>query len=132
MRSPSSTTCKEIRSSSRDGLAVIRVEFDWSKDADNKYDEVVREVNALRAELPQTCANRDPQGQPGAGQHRADRADRPRRSALALKRTTEDLEEPIETVPGIRRAEPGPSRNPRCGWRSTCRGSRSSDSTSAR
>jgi len=35
-----------------DGLAVIRVEFKYGTDVDNKYQEVVREVNALRSELP--------------------------------------------------------------------------------
>lgn len=36
-----------------DGLAVIRVEFKYGVDVDNKYQEVVREVNALRDDLPE-------------------------------------------------------------------------------
>ncbi|WP_128546522.1 efflux RND transporter permease subunit [Larkinella soli] len=36
-----------------DGLAVLRVEYDYESDPDEKYQEMVREVNALRAELPQ-------------------------------------------------------------------------------
>lgn len=43
---------KEIKSRAEDGLAVIQVEFDWSTDPDKKYDDVVREVNALRPSLP--------------------------------------------------------------------------------
>ena len=35
-----------------DGLAVFRVEYEYSEDPDEKYQELVREVNALRAELP--------------------------------------------------------------------------------
>lgn len=35
-----------------DGLAVLRVEFKYGVDVDNKYQEVVREVNALRDQLP--------------------------------------------------------------------------------
>jgi len=35
-----------------DGLAVFRVEYEYSEDPDEKYQEIVREVNALRAELP--------------------------------------------------------------------------------
>jgi multidrug efflux pump subunit AcrB len=35
-----------------DGLATIRIEFEPSVDADRKEDEVLREMNALRAELP--------------------------------------------------------------------------------
>jgi multidrug efflux pump subunit AcrB len=36
-----------------DGLAVIRVEFKYGVNVDNKYQEVVREVNALRNDLPE-------------------------------------------------------------------------------
>ncbi|MEN7538220.1 efflux RND transporter permease subunit [Aurantiacibacter flavus] len=43
---------KEVRSTSSDGVASIAVKFDWSSDPDRKYDEVVREVNSLREELP--------------------------------------------------------------------------------
>lgn len=43
----------EIQSRAEDGLAVIQVEFDWSTDPDKKYDDVVREINALRPTLPE-------------------------------------------------------------------------------
>ena len=43
---------KKVTASARDGLATITVEFDPSVDADRKYDEVQREVNALRPTLP--------------------------------------------------------------------------------
>lgn len=35
-----------------DGLAVMRVQYEYSSDPDEKYQEVVREVNALQAEIP--------------------------------------------------------------------------------
>lgn len=40
-----------------DGLAVFRVEYEYSQDPDEKYQELVREVNALRAELPSDVFN---------------------------------------------------------------------------
>lgn len=43
---------KSIESHSMDGVAVIRVEFESTVDADRKNDEVRREVNAIRQELP--------------------------------------------------------------------------------
>lgn len=46
------TEVKELKSTSSDGLAVIRVEFNSDVDAERKYDQVVREVNGLRASLP--------------------------------------------------------------------------------
>ncbi len=97
---------KQIRSTSESGLAVIRVEFEWTVDADDKYDEVVREVNALRGALPADIRSIDfDKANPGlvniaqyaiTGDHLSPRA---------LQRLAEDLENSLETVPGVRRAE---------------------------
>ncbi len=43
---------KKINTTADDGLAVIQVEYDFSVTPDDKYQEMVREVNAARAELP--------------------------------------------------------------------------------
>lgn len=43
---------REIRSASRAGLAVINVEFEWGADAEEKFGEVVREINVVRPNLP--------------------------------------------------------------------------------
>ena len=43
---------KKITTVGEDGLAVIRVEAEFSVNRDDKYQEIVREVNALRDELP--------------------------------------------------------------------------------
>lgn len=45
-----------IRSTVRDGYATISVEFDFDTDADEKYDEVVRQFNSIRNELPDEIA----------------------------------------------------------------------------
>jgi multidrug efflux pump subunit AcrB len=42
-----------IKSTASDGVAVIAIEFSWDSDPEKKYDEAVREVNALRPNLPQ-------------------------------------------------------------------------------
>lgn len=47
---------KKIESFSNDGLATLVVEFYASVDAEEKYDEVVREINALRPTLPSELA----------------------------------------------------------------------------
>lgn len=44
---------KEIRSFAANGVASVLVEFEWSTNPERKYDEVVREVNAIRSTLPQ-------------------------------------------------------------------------------
>jgi multidrug efflux pump subunit AcrB len=43
---------KEIVSTSNDGSAVIRAEFDWSGDPDRYFNDTVREVSAIRSRLP--------------------------------------------------------------------------------
>jgi multidrug efflux pump subunit AcrB len=44
---------KSLKTTIEDGLSVTEVEFDASTDPEKKYDQVVREVNALRPQLPQ-------------------------------------------------------------------------------
>jgi len=43
---------KQIITDVRDGIAVISVEFEFNTDADEKYDEVVQQVNSIRNTLP--------------------------------------------------------------------------------
>jgi len=43
---------KRIRSQIDDGLAVIQIEFKYEMDPDKKYQDVVRELDAIRPELP--------------------------------------------------------------------------------
>lgn len=43
---------KRIKTTISDGLAVLRVEYKYATDPDDKYQEMVREVNALRSTLP--------------------------------------------------------------------------------
>lgn len=47
---------KSIESTLLDGVAVVAIEFEAFTDPDKKYDEVTREVNALRPELPAEIA----------------------------------------------------------------------------
>ena len=42
----------KIETTIRDGASVVYIEFNARTDADKKYDEVTREINALRRELP--------------------------------------------------------------------------------
>jgi multidrug efflux pump subunit AcrB len=43
---------KSIKTTIEDGLAFIQVEFESNVDAEKKYDELLRELNGLRADLP--------------------------------------------------------------------------------
>lgn len=50
---------KRIRTSIDDGLAVINIEFKYETDPDKKYQDVVREVDAIRGELPNDITSID-------------------------------------------------------------------------
>ena len=41
-----------VSSTSTDSTAIIAAQFNWESDPDKHYDEVVREVNAIRSQLP--------------------------------------------------------------------------------
>ncbi len=43
----------QIISEISDGIAIIRVEYEWGVDVDEKYQEVIREVGSLQRDLPQ-------------------------------------------------------------------------------
>jgi multidrug efflux pump subunit AcrB len=43
---------KRIKTTINDGLAVFRVEYKYESDPDEKYQELVREINSIRSELP--------------------------------------------------------------------------------
>ncbi|MDE1192940.1 MAG: efflux RND transporter permease subunit [Arachidicoccus sp.] len=43
---------KRIKTNIQDGLAVINVEYQYNVNVDNKYQELVREVNAIKSRLP--------------------------------------------------------------------------------
>lgn len=104
---------RETRSTSGDGVAVIRGEYLFGTDTDRKYDEVVREVNALRPKLPA-----------GITRLEIERA-RPNDVPIveyalvsdvlpmrSLDKLARDLRDRFARVPGIRKAEvwgPGPS-----------------------
>ncbi len=50
---------RSITSNIRPGVARVQVEFEPNEDADKKYDDVMREVNALRTGLPPEVARLD-------------------------------------------------------------------------
>lgn len=44
---------KRIKTNIQDGVAVLTVEYKYESDVDEKYQELIREVNGMRDELPQ-------------------------------------------------------------------------------
>jgi multidrug efflux pump subunit AcrB len=50
---------REVRSQSRDGISTTRVEFVWGTNPETTYDQVSREVSALRPTLPSGLVRMD-------------------------------------------------------------------------
>lgn len=58
---------EEIKSTTNNGVSIVNVQFSWAlPDMDRKYDEIIREMNRLRPELPSAVRNVTVRkGQPG-------------------------------------------------------------------
>jgi multidrug efflux pump subunit AcrB len=97
---------KRIDSRSMDGVGVVVIEFQWHTDPDDKYDEVIREVNRIRGQLPADLAALEVR-KAGSGQVNIVQLALVSEGATyrELKELSEELRDSIETVPGVRRAE---------------------------
>jgi CzcA family heavy metal efflux pump len=97
---------KKIESDSNDGLAVIVPEFFGFVDAEKKYDEVVREINALRPTLPPEITRLEVKkinpGLVNIVQFALVSTDAPYRE---LEDYARDLKDALKTVDGVRTAE---------------------------
>jgi multidrug efflux pump subunit AcrB len=97
---------KEIKSLVQDGVATVIVEFDADEDPETKYEEVLREMNALRPQLPAELARFSVERATTLGVAIAQLAlvseTAPYRE---LDRLAERLEDRIAAVPGVRDAE---------------------------
>jgi len=97
----------EITTSIIEGLAVIQIESEFGRDYDEKFDEIVREMNAVRPELPANMQELE------AEQFKPE--DRTLIMQLALisetapwldmYRVAEELQNRIEDIPGVQNAD---------------------------
>ena len=97
---------KELRSTSSDGLTVIRIEFDADVDAERKYDQVVREVNALRPALPAALQRLEVERNQNSDLTVFQLAlVAPQLPYAQLEDAARALEERVERIAGVKRAE---------------------------
>lgn len=97
---------KKITSTAENGLAVLRIEAEFSTNREDKYQQILREVNALRPSLPQglikletrKIASTDVNIYQMALVSETD-------SYKTLKHYAETLEEELEKVKAIKKAE---------------------------
>ncbi|HEX2846683.1 MAG TPA: efflux RND transporter permease subunit, partial [Chitinophagaceae bacterium] len=97
---------KRIRTSIRDGLAVLSVEYRYRVNVDDKYQELVREVNGLRGSLPQDIYMIDVQKIDPSNVNIlqmsliSENASRDK-----LRKAAEDLQDELEKIPALKNVE---------------------------
>jgi multidrug efflux pump subunit AcrB len=97
---------KRLNSTALDGLALIEIEFTYGTDPDRKYDEVVREVNVVRPSLPADISSVEVrQFTPGTVNIVQMALVSDSASWRELAKQAGNLEELIESAPGVRRAD---------------------------
>lgn len=95
-----------IESLVQDGVATILVGFDFDQDAETKYEEVLREMNALRPELPDELVRFSVEEGTTLDVAIAQLALVSETAPYdELDRLAEELEDRISQVPGVREAE---------------------------
>jgi multidrug efflux pump subunit AcrB len=97
---------KKLESTSSDGVSIVRVEFDPNADAERKYDQVIREVNALRASLPAALQRLDVERNENSDLAVVQLAlVAPSAPYALVDDVAKRLEDALERVPGVKQAE---------------------------
>jgi multidrug efflux pump subunit AcrB len=97
---------KTVKTTIEDGVAVIRAEFTWGVDTEKKYDEVMREMNALRPSLPAELRSLEVRKTSAAEVNIVQLALVSEHAPWrVMADAAESLEDRIETVPGVKGAE---------------------------
>jgi len=97
---------KEVNSFTEDGLAVIRVEYSPAINPDDKYEEVVREVNTIRNDLPDDIQRLEIQKWEITSVNMLQLALVSEKASYAeLESKAETLKKSLERVAGVRKVE---------------------------
>jgi multidrug efflux pump subunit AcrB len=97
---------KRIRSNISDGLAVINVEYKFGSDVDEKYSELIREINSIRESLPREIAKIEVQKVSPTTVNViqialvSDNA-----STIAMKKAAEGLQDELEKITSLKNVE---------------------------
>ncbi len=97
---------KRIRASISDGLAVLNVEYKFGSDVDEKYSELIREINAIRDELPAEIARIDVQKvTPTTVSVLQISLISDNASMISMKETAESLQDELEKITTLKNVE---------------------------
>jgi multidrug efflux pump subunit AcrB len=97
---------KKVRTNINDGVAVIRVEYKYSSDVDQKYQELVREVNNKRKDLPADIYSIDVKKQEPSDVNVLQVAlISENASRDQLKKYSDNLQDELEKIPALKKVE---------------------------
>ena len=97
---------KKVKSTIEDGLAIVDVEYEFEVDREEKYQEIIREVNIARAELPKDLYLLEVQEFNSSDVNIFQMALLSQKSSYAdLEDMAEDLVDQLEKVKGIKKVE---------------------------
>ena len=97
---------KRIKTFINDGLAVLAVEYKYSSNVDDKYQELVREVSGMKSQLPQDIYSMEVKKVDPTNVNIlqialvSESASRDK-----LKKTAEDLQDVLEKIPGLKNVD---------------------------
>ena len=97
---------KRLRSTISDGLAVINVEYKFGSDVDEKYSELIREINSIRNDLPKEIAKIEVQKiSPTTVNVLQIALVSDNANKVALKQAAEGLQEDLEKITSLKNVE---------------------------
>jgi multidrug efflux pump subunit AcrB len=97
---------KRIKSTIKDGLAVLEVEYKYGVNVEDKYQELVREINSLRPDLPQEMVKLEVQKiSPSSVNVLQLALISENASTEKLKKTAELLQDELEKVTSLKNVE---------------------------
>ncbi len=97
---------RQVRSTTKDGLAIIQVEYKYNSNVDDKYQELVGELNALRSQLPQGIARLEvTRTRPSDVNVIQLALVSENASRSKLKQAAEDLQSALERIPALKNIE---------------------------
>lgn len=97
---------KRINTSLFDGVASISVEFDFNTDADEKYDEVLQQINSIQEDLPDEIISLTATKWASSDVAMVQLAfSSSKNDFIALKKQASLLEKELEKVPGVKQVD---------------------------
>jgi len=97
---------KSIKSTVKDGAASVVIEFSSNSDPDKKFDEVARQINAVRSSMPQDLYSLEAIKVSAGNTNIIQSALVSENHSYAqLKETAEGIRDQIGSIPGVKKAE---------------------------